>query len=416
MQRCWKKAGSLLGALLLGWAVYGCVGVPSPATAPAPLAEIPSAIQFPDSIQVDTSEVGIDTGASTSVLQMAFDFIKNQVLPVGGQFFEAITLGFVINERTDLTVGGILTDLHQLQIPLNPITRTFEVSPILTGIFAGGKLKIDFADFDYLDSGTTFGCTGCTCPTGCDAACPSVAPISDLRPVCFRIWVDRTGTGQFTRLMAGFFEQLPFEDDPATPENEKNPGVGSYRVRFESSLAEGGPVTQIVNSGADFNHRDFSRPLDKSTEYYVAFILPFVGPANATMSHVKIEQQALDEAEAATEDRLVKTIRESVNQENFSDPNFDSTFQYIARYRTDANFWSGTLLNDLLFPDLAFAEPPVTPNFTAECAELRTGIGVDEGACLDRGIDVSTVPFLDLVGSKDPRMNLPEDFPDNPTF
>ncbi len=406
--------------ILLFWAVLailcGCVGLPSPATAPAPLAELPASLQFPDDIGVETDELAVAGGSlKFSGSATGLDYIKNEVLPIGGEFFEAITFGFTFNQGVDDAVAAILSDLSVLEIPFNPVTVFYEVPGPIGGIFLGNGVKIDFSDYDFFGTGTTLGCTGCTCPTGCDSVCPSQAPIADLRPVCFRIWADRNGDGEFIRLMAGFFEQLSIEDDPGTPENEKNPGVGTYRVRLEDPPSGGDPPFLVTHFGADYNHRDFAKPLDKSTEYFlsVAFA-PMVSFPDATISTVKIEQQALPGA--TSEAQLAKTLRQSVKQEVYSDPEFDSTFRYIARYRTDRNFWSGTFLDSLVEPGMAFAPPPPIDDFTAECAQLSTAIGVDQGTCVDEGIDVSSVPFLDLITTSDPRVNLPTDFPSIPTF
>ncbi|MFO1463586.1 MAG: hypothetical protein U1F66_07385 [bacterium] len=403
-----KKKLSALFRLAMVAAVIGCAGINN-ATAPAPLAEIPASLSLPQDVKVDTPEVGAAVGGASLGLKF-FQTIKNQVQDIGGEFFQAITFGFTTNELTNAAVSAILSELSRLQIPLNPVTRTF----IANNAFLGTTVKIDFADFDF--PGKPSACTGCTCPTGCDSACPTSAPPASLRPVCYRIWNDPFGTGDFVPLMAGYITQLRIPDDPATPENEENPGSGSFRVKFVQSDGVGQPPKIITNAGAIYDHRNLSRPLDKSSEYFLYIDEPTgPKPPDATVSHVKVEQVAL--GDVPDENSLLKTIRESINQPVAADPGLNSTFQYIARYRTDFDFWSGTFEDFLKYnPGSAFAVPPDIPNFTAACAQLSTAFGVDQGTCIDLGIDVTSVPKLDLVAPDDPRVVLPADFPPTPTF
>lgn len=402
-----KKWNSLL-AILTTLAVFGCAAI-NPATAPAPLAEIPASLNFPSSIEVDTSEVS--AGAPSSVAFMVYQQIKPQVLPVGGEYFDAIVFGFTINDLINQAVGGILAELTVLDIPLNPITTTFAA----TSIFSGTDLKIDFADYDFDGDGQLEGCTGCTCPTGCDSVCPTQAPLEDLQKVCYRVWNDPQGNGEFVPLIAGFFDLLAIRDNPATPEDEENPGAGSFRVSLANQTF--GPPPQITSYGADYNHRIQGKPLDLLSQYYFS-VADNTGSLDveATVSNVKVQQTALNQNDPS-ESQLLKTIQESVNQLIRDDPGANSTLQYVARYRTDFDFWSGTFQNFLLFPGAAFAPPPTgIDNFTNVCAQLSTAVGVDPKVCKDIGIDVSSIPFLELLLPTDPRVNLPADFPAVPTF
>ncbi|HKY63107.1 MAG TPA: hypothetical protein VJR29_06790 [bacterium] len=403
----WRKKIDRLLGLALGSLLLGCVGT-NPAGPPAPLAEVPSAISIPESVEVNTSEVAVAVPSS-----MSFDLIrrfKNEVLPIGGEFFDAIVFGFNINQLANTAVESVLIEISRFDIPTNPVTRTFSAPDA----FTGSTIKIDFADFDFDGTGTTRGCTGCTCPTGCDAPCPTQAAFEDLGEICYRIWNDPSGTGEFVPLMAGVMTALPIRDDPDTPANERNPGVGSFRVTLAHQDTSGEPPTSTNSFGADYNHRDPDRPLDLTTEYYLSTDSLTDAQFDFTVSYVKVEQVALDDP--ADEGRLLKTIQESVNQPIPAEPETNSTLQYLARYRTDFDFWSGTFQDFLRFPEFAFAPPPDIDNFTAECAQLSTAVGVEEGTCRDIGIDVSEVPFLPLLTAADPRVNLPADFPAAPTF
>lgn len=388
--------------------ILGCAAI-NPATAPAPLAEIPSAVSFPGDLEVDVSEVGAGAPVSGMIFtaQMV-EHTKGVVMPIGGEFFDGIVFGFTVNQLINAAVEGVLAELTVLEIPTNPITTTFEAS----SIFSGTDLKIDFSDFDYDGTGSTKGCTGCTCPTGCGAPCPTQANFEDLRPVCYRIWNDPAGDGNFVPLMAGFFDQLPIKDNPATPEDEENPGVGSFRVTLGNQSPT--PPDVVVSFGADYDHRNPVRPLDLSSTYYLSSDSKVSTEVDATVSHVRVQQVAL--GDPTDESRLLKTIQQSVNQPIPDEPDANSTFQYQARYRTDFDFWSGTFLNFLRFPSFAFAAPPPIENFTDACAQLTTAVGVDPGVCQDLGIDVSTLPFLELLLPTDPRVNLPADFPPTPPF
>lgn len=404
----WKKRFFALLGLILGCYVMACVAT-NPAAPPAPLAEVPSALSLPENVAVDVGEVGSGVGGLTLGMKF-FKALKGQVVDVGGEFFDAITFGFTTNELANNAVNIILNELGQLEIPINPVTRTFSAA----NAFIGAPVKIDFADFDF--PGKPEACTGCTCPTGCDAPCPTEAPPEDLKPVCYRIWYDPFLNGEFQPIMAGYITQLRIRDNPDTPENEENPGSGSFRIRLGTGASPGVEPLVVTNVGSNYDHRNFERPLDKLTEYFLRIDeASRVPPPDATVSFVRVEQKALDEI--PDPNRLQKTIQESINQPVSSDPSIISTFQYLARYRTDFDFWSGTWQDFLVFDaGTAFSVPPDLENFTAECAQLSTAIGVDENTCQDLGIDVSSVPFLDLVLPGDTRVNLPADFPPVPTF
>jgi len=402
----WKNRLATLLAIAIAWCAMGCAAI-NGAGPPAPLVEIPSAVSFPKSVDVGVGEVA-PAGAGGAISFQLLQQIKPQVLPIGGEFYDAIVFGFTSNDLINAAVGGILGQLSLLDLPVNPVTRNFQAD----GVIAGTNIKIDFSDYDFDGDGANEGCTGCTCPTGCDSVCPTQALFADLKPVCYRIWNDPAGAGNYVRIMAGLMNVLPTKDDPATPEDETNPGVGTFRVSLEFQTAATPP--QITSYGSNYNHFNPARPLDLITQYFLSFLSTTGANPTATVSFMQVQQTALDDV--PNPNRLLKTIQESVNQLIRDQPDANSTFQYLARFRTDFDFWSGTFQNFLQFPGAAFAVPPQTPNFTDVCAQLTTAVGVNPGVCQDIGIDVTNVPFLDLLLPTDPQVNLPADFPATPTF
>ncbi len=410
MQELKKRIWTFLAPIL---AVLGmaCTAL-NPATAPAPLAELPASLSFPDDVAIDVSETNVVGGGATLKFLADDGGFKPQVLPVGGEYFDGIVFGFTVNNFVNTQVELFLTSLSTLSIPFNPITVFFDSQNILPD----QRLKIDLSPFDYDGDGVDEACTGCSCPTGCDSVCPSEAPFEDLRPVCYRIWRDAALNGEFVPFMAGIFEQLNIPDDPETPEDEGNPGVGTFRLSISLFIVPGDPPVGVTNLGVDYNHRNPARPLDLITEYYTLFQSIFFTP-DSNVAYVRTEQNALDDTDPS-EDRLLKTIRYSNNQVNSDGTPVEppSTLQYVARYRTDFNFWSGTLQNFTLFPQNALVPPPPIENFFAVCAELSTAVEVAQSTCLDIDIDVTNVPFLELLLPDDARVNLPADFPPTPTF
>jgi hypothetical protein len=391
------------GCLLLSLAPPLSCGLtaPSPAAPPAPPAEIPAALTFPGSVNV-----GFGTPSEEASLKLAATPV-----PIGGEFFEAIQFGFDVNDKANGQLEAILSGLSGLEIPLNPVTRTFEKEFDGDGGFLGDAIKIDFGDFAF--PGKPEACTGCTCPTGCDTACPTEAAEEDLRPVCYRIWRDAAfdGESEFIPLIGGFMTRLPVRDDPATPEDETNSGNGSFSILAEDPLLK-------VTSGSVYRHRDIARPFDKRTEFFQVVIdkPSETSEGAATINLVTTAQIGLEGA--ASSDQVIKSLKHAVAVESPLGVPDDRNLQYLAQFREDDDFWSGTLQNNLEFiPFAALSTPPeTTDNFTGECVDLFTAVGVDEGTCEDLGIDVTDVPFLEIPLSSDPSVNFPADFPSLPTF
>ena len=184
--------------LILGLGATGALsacsggGVPgdtNPAAPPVPPAEIPSFLTFPESVAINVDEIQPAEGTSALQAQVS----------EGGPLSDDIITGF---EETELTGSS----------PEGTIPPQF---------------KIDFADFDLDGDGVNEGCTGCTCPAGCDVECPEEADPSDLQPICVRVWAAREGEGNFFPALAGRLDLFPIRDDPTTVADESNPGRGA---------------------------------------------------------------------------------------------------------------------------------------------------------------------------------------------
>ncbi|HEX5036073.1 MAG TPA: hypothetical protein VFX30_02840 [bacterium] len=373
-----------LGMILLGIAGSGCA---SPANPPTPPAEIPSLVVFPPSVTID---VGAITSASSE---------PPALVGAGGEFSVAISIGGdAARTIQEDVLEGLLSPFSLFEIPVDPAVTTF--SGTITGDgpdVLPESFKFDFADFDFDGDGSKEGCTGCTCPTGCAPAatqCPSQAPAADVKRVCFRIWIQRDPGFPFERVMAGFFDLLPIPDDPATPADEENPGKG----RFRTGVDRGGERFLV---GVDYDHRNLDRPGDKKTD---AFLLTEVtdedGNAFTTTSHDLI-----------TEIDAAKTVQINFDASQSSDKPSENAVQlYSGRFRDDADFWSGSVVD-------TSSEAPL--NLPTTCARLSTGNGAPTADCDDLGIDASD---LDVTKGQAIRkveeadVVFPADFPALPAF
>ncbi|KAB2838913.1 hypothetical protein F9K50_08505, partial [bacterium] len=165
------------------------------------MSEIPSVVSFPESVGIDVSPA-IGGGAGTLAALKGASASKAQAVD---NFSDIISIGPVTFNAFNFLLDGFLGPLADLQVPVSPAVRTFE-GPMT---FAPGvvvAVKIDFSDFDLDGDGVMEGCTGCTCPIGCApqaAECPAEAPVGELRPICYRIWLRDVGKTAFERFSAG---------------------------------------------------------------------------------------------------------------------------------------------------------------------------------------------------------------------
>lgn len=384
-----------------------CSGVgTNPAAPPAPLAEIPSMLQYPPDLEVDLNVVRGEA--------MKFE------LAAGGEFLEDIRFGPDLIDDINGLLESFLTTVSDLKIPVDPNRRTFEgIRMTESGEL---KVKVDFRPFDLNGDGHDDPeCTGCTCPLGCSPAlnsCPDSAPLTDLKSVCYRIWItppaDSGLSGPFLRFMAGRFDRLFIPDAPETPDNEQKIGKGEFFIGSEAMPPKEGESTFGRNQfHARYDHDSPAAPLLKITELFN--IMEFFDKSKTKIvsvrQHTLVAQEPLDGS--GDPNRVRKTI--NLNLDDFIplpllfNPDAGTIVPidvlYKARYREDLQFWSGT---KLLNPD------PDSLSFENACAFLQSGDPTARDNCFDAGIDVQPIPFLDKVEETD--VLFPSDFPLLPTF
>jgi len=386
-----------LGLLLFFCFISGCPG------SPAPPVEIPPILSFPATVGIDVSAIsGASAPAASSALRSS---VRLQV-GAGGEFSNLIALGGTTFSVFNQFLDDLLLPLQSVEIPTSPPRTTFEGVINIPGILPQ-RVKVDLADFDLDGDGQPEGCTGCSCPLGCsESSCPLEAPVSALKRVCYRVWIQDPSSGLFERFMAGFFDVMPTRDNPETQVNEENPGKGRFRLGIENEPVEEG--NQDLFFGVIYNHQDFSKPLDKITEMFVQDHR-FDSAENrveANDVHALVNQQdALGKGDPRALEKTVKLDMRSFPQ---TDEN-PGTVRYIGRFRDDFDFWSGTVL----VKGLENGQPK-TVSFENVCARISTGNAASSSNCEDLGIDVTGEQFINPVIPDD--VILPADFPLVPIF
>ncbi len=388
---------------IVGVALSGCSS-PNPAAPPAPPAEVPALLVFPESVAIDVSTAGASASSALSALGEE-----------EGAFSDIIALG-PSQARTvnDEILSGLLFPFAQFEIPVGPAVSKFagEIVPDEPGVIPQ-LFRFDFADFDFNGDGETEGCTGCTCPLGCApdlTACPSEVAASDLKPVCFRIWIQRDPVEPFERVMSGVFNILPVKDDPETPDvDEENPGRG----RFQAGVVnQGGDVGGVFGrerflAGVVYDHRQPDHPRDKSTEAFL--INDFVIDGEIVFSNnIHLQVAQLEKTDPAGKTYLENNVTSAEEQTGTGDSGIENSFfqQYVGRFRDDADFWSGFVFTR--------DHGTVLRNLPPTCARISTGVGAPRDVCSDLDIDTTGEAFVDLAADAD--VVFPDDFPESPTF
>src|SRR4029453_11802064 len=198
----------------------------SPAPLPAPVAQISPVVKIPKDFFIDFSQASSSAGTAAN-----FKFSKKKSQAGAADLAQIIPIGpDLASTITDDVLLGLLSPFNTFNIPVSPRVTSFEGTFQEPDSFPT-VFKFDFTDYDFDGDGAKDGFTGCTCPVGCQGdSCPREAPLEDLRRVGYRIWVQKSSVEPFQAIMAGFFDRLPVKDDPNTPLDEENPGVGQFRV------------------------------------------------------------------------------------------------------------------------------------------------------------------------------------------
>lgn len=346
------------------WAIGlgGCGSGPSgptiaggnPAAPPAPPAEVP-ALRFPDSLseEFDISKVAAAGTGELPALEIGDD-ISGEISDTATNF---IFLAGLVDE--------ILAPLHQLFIPRSPEITEFEDLIVLGENLV--NVKIDFSPYDEDGNGLLDeNCSGNTAAL----------------PICYRIWFNGK------RALSGIFlNSIPTDD---------NSGDGRFR---------GLPTVKLLGvipfvASVDYDVRD---PNDKRAEYFVGVKPDVQGGEPFQEIPTKLSDLGttlhLTVAQSGPEESALKSISGSIERIGGG----GGKESHIGRWREDDDFWSGS--RDLSGIDL---------DFKAACAKISTGLVVDSLECVDRGIDVTDVDFLDFLTIAD--IAFPADFPTTPEF
>lgn len=338
MSQKYLKIVSLLFGLAAAGALGGCASpsrVPTitsgnPAAPPAPPAELPSALRFPESIAIDISTIDATGSGALSAFSVGDPFGPEIDFVATSARFPAI-----------LVDREVLAPLQSITIPIGPDVTTFE-----DVIFIGDVLKnikIDFSPFAYDAEGRGLDCSGNTAAL----------------PICYRVWIGNV------RTLAGIFETYP---------TDENAGIGRFK---------GLPLSDTIEGfiGAIY---DLSDPADESTEVFSA------GGGLDELSRVLLTQEGTAEA-------LIKTV-------NLSFQEGGKKTRDVGRFQDQGDFLSLSQETD----------HPERESFTAVCADLNTKKVTEQSECVDAGVDVTDIPFIDFAAPED--VLLPISVPALPPF
>ena len=374
----------LLAALLLTAGVFiiaGCAAptstlpsTDSPAGAPSPPTEtpLPIVLKF-----VEPEDIRMDVTAISAAPTLS---ISKYVDP-DGDFAAYILEGSrATNSFYDCFLNPLLGGISKLEIPVSETTTTYQelfdfgaADPkVCAEVFLYGvrDVKISFADYDFNNNGTTYGCSGHTAAL----------------PVCARMWIDDE------QYLAWVFDTYNYPDDPATTEDETSVGRGKFKLFYFN--------VQELMIGADLYERvdyDFEDPAFKRADTFVR-ILKVSDTENYDLrARVRTTETGL----------ALKQIAEYY--ESIGADADDGLVNYIAQYREGYNLWSGTF--ESRNPVDGFSKG----NIYDQCAYITTAYAAPYTSCQNvDGVDITVggIPFLDPF---DPAyVAIPGDFPLNP--
>ncbi len=396
----WKRT-RIWAVLFTFLALASCSGTGTPgdtlpAAPPVPPAEIPSFLQFPESLAIDFSELNQAEGnPSVSALQTQFasDQTREEIIRDRIEFIVGSSNEF--NE----TLEFLLQPASNARIPVRPQQQDFETVVEMTGMVEGFPQTVslnavfDFRDFDFDGDNQPDGCSGCTCPVGCEAdglsVCPAEAPATDFKPVCFRIWLNNE------RYMAG-----KFDASPASLPTEGNPGAGVFRASETLDMPNVEAEISSARIGANYDQRDSDK------QFNDLFLHAFLGGVNPIATHI-ISEAVLSGAD------LIKTFNATANIfDSPEDKNPQFFAKQVSKFREGTDFIglhvvAGGIDDDTgeFTGELPILSPPI-------CAQISTAIETSLGICQDLEIDVTGIDFASDVQEADVTLPPLDDFPD----
>lgn len=337
---------------LLAWAVtggHGCsatgpgttISGGNPAAPPGPPAEIPTALQIPKDLSLNFEKVQAEAPAASE--SPAALTSKSAVAPEG-EFSDEVEGTTETAQFFADALSGLLDPYNQFLIPVGTNITTFQgVSVVqVSGKVELVEIKIDFADFDFDRDGKTEGCSGHTARL----------------PICMAIYAD--GVPQ----IAGVFTAFP---------TQINPGAGRLMGLNLTHAVFLFPKGDFI--GINYN---FSNPAEgKTVEFLVRGNPDNPLSEKGLRFRMSMDQQGPEE-----------TSLKTVNIHFEMDDGEAQTLQAVARWREDQDLWSGTFNREPDDPDLS--------DLTEQCVNLLTGDGVAQSECVDLGIDVGGIPFVEV--------------------
>ena len=300
--------------------LFGCAGS---ATVPAPIAEIPSSVNLPGSVAIDTGTIALDSDSSLKSLS------KFQVMP-GGPLSDEISVGHTYTQSISGFVDALLAKLTQINIPVGNTVTTLQVDNLdINGDSSPDQVKLDFANYDYGE------------------VLPPCSGHTAALPICYRIWVNGT------RTLAGRLEEV-------FPTRTQK---GSGRFKF------GDRAVEILGVGVIY---DQANPVDRSIEYFLLndSSNPAAPPTFFDNLHVEILQLGPDPS-------AKKTLRlSSLANPGNTEPR--GLFRYVGRWLENKDFWAGSIDDRrgvfTSFTDQCARISSGAPVGSANCGEL--GISV----------------------------------------
>ncbi len=364
-----RVRGWLSGAMFA--LLTACV---SPATAPSPLAEIPSVLTVPQDLSIEVNEIqgdgaasGMKAGALAKAQAVRSSDIRNAIQVAVG----------LINEANGF-LNLSLSFVNQKDIPVEVSVFQFRHNFEFDGVPI--EVIFDFRPFDLDGDGAVEVCSGCTCPLGCAPAladCPAEAAENQLLPICFRAWLN----GE--RFMAGVFDRVPTRD---------NPQSGRFRVQFPSFGDLEGTNMAIL-----YDHSD---PEALSTDLGAFLKDDDVDPENFFARRRDIVAQIGPASQAK------KTPR-------FSAENFDrdgALFRFQAQYFSHLDFIALESIPDGDF-EAGLGLVDITPPL---CAQISSADPVAQVLCEDLGLVLTAGDFPPLPELSDVSLPEPAQFPLTP--